>query len=240
MSIIIKAPVIVEQVSKHTSEVCSLVLKPLKRLPKFKPGQFLHLALDSYDPSYQWPESRVFSIANSPTRRENIKITFAAKGKFTRRMFSEIKKGDKLWIKLPYGNFSFNNDDKDFVLIAGGTGITPYLAFLEYAIDNKLNSNIKLFYGVKCQELIIFENIISECDVTLKNFEKNIYLEEINNTANQDYEGKLNIENILNSIENKENSIFYLSGPVNMVSIFQSYLINNGINEFQMRIDKWE
>ena len=240
MSIIIRAPAIVEQVTKHTSEVCSLVLKPQKRIPKFKSGQFLHLALDSYDPSYQWPESRVFSIANSPTRREKIKIIFATKGKFTKRMYNEISEGDTIWIKLPYGNFSFDEDDKNIVLIAGGTGITPYLAFLEYAIDNKLDSKIKLFYGVKSQELILFEKIISECIMSLPNFEKSIYLEDINNSNTQFNSGKLNIKKILNSIDNRENSVFYLSGPVNMVNNFQSYLIDNYINENQIRIDKWE
>jgi ferredoxin-NADP reductase len=237
---VVKAPVIVEEVIKHTGQVCSLILKPLKRIPKYKPGQFLHLALDSYEPSFEWPESRVFSIANSPTRREIIKITFAEKGKFTRRMLTEINDGDELWIKLPYGSFSFDNDDKDIVLIAGGTGITPYLSFLEYAIDNNLNSNIKLFYGVKCQKLIIFEDIISECIASLLNFENKIYLEDLVISDKQFRTGRLNIEEILNEIENIDNTIFYLSGPTDMVSNFKLYLLENRICESQIRIDKWE
>ena len=32
----------------------------------FKPGQFLHLALDAFEPGGFWPESRVFSIASAP------------------------------------------------------------------------------------------------------------------------------------------------------------------------------
>jgi ferredoxin-NADP reductase len=41
---------------------------------KFVPGAFFHLALDEYDPSGAWPESRCFSIQTSPNE-ENIKIT---------------------------------------------------------------------------------------------------------------------------------------------------------------------
>ena len=37
---------------------------PNGRAPRFRPGQFLHLALDAYDPSGFWPDSRVFSIAS--------------------------------------------------------------------------------------------------------------------------------------------------------------------------------
>lgn len=109
MSIPVKIPAKVIFVTKHTSDVCSYVLKPEKICPKFRPGQFLHLAIDTYDPSYPWPESRVFSIANSPTRKETIKITFAVKGRFTKRMYNELKEGDIIWLKLPYGDFTFND-----------------------------------------------------------------------------------------------------------------------------------
>lgn len=238
MSISVKIPAIVEKVNKHTSDVCSYVFKPKRRCPRFKPGQFLHLAIDPYDPSFQWPESRVFSIANSPTRREKIKITFAVKGKFTKRMYDEIKESDTVWLKLPYGDFTFDENDKDIVLIAGGTGITPFLSFLEYAIDNKISSKIKLYYGVRSKELLLFEELISECDNCLPNFNKSIYLE-----SERDLKfryGRLNIEQILNETENKENTIFYLSGPVEMVNNFKAYLKDNSINEPQIRIDKWE
>ena len=33
---------------------------------KYLSGQFLHLALDEYDPSSGWPESRCFSMQSSP------------------------------------------------------------------------------------------------------------------------------------------------------------------------------
>jgi hypothetical protein len=41
---------------------------------KFAPEEFLHMALDEYDPSGALPESRRFSIQTVP--EENIKITY--------------------------------------------------------------------------------------------------------------------------------------------------------------------
>ena len=52
------------------------------------------------------------------------------------------------------------------------------------------------------------------------------------------FNGKLNIEFFFISIDNRENSGFYLSGHINMVNKFQLYLIDNSINETQIRIDK--
>ena len=43
-----------------------------RRCPLFKPGQFLHLAIDPYDGAGFWPESRVFSIASSPRDRDRL------------------------------------------------------------------------------------------------------------------------------------------------------------------------
>ena len=156
-------------------------------------------------------------------------------------MYDEIKEGDTIWLKLPYGYFTFDEENKDIVLIGGGTGITPFLSFLEYAIDNKINSKIKLYYGVRSKELILFEDIISECDEFLPNFDKFIYLENERNINNNKFrKGILNIEQITNETENKDNFIFYLSGPVDMINNFKSYLKDNNINETQIRIDMWE
>jgi len=240
MAIVRKIPAKVLKVIKHTKNVCSYVFDPQKIVPHFKPGQFLHLAIDPYDPSQQWPESRVFSIANSPTRREKIKITFSVKGKFTKRMYDEIKENDIIWLKLPYGSFTFHYNDKNIVLIAGGTGITPFLSFLELMIDKKRDSNIKLYYGIRSEELILFDELISECEDNIKSFNKNLFIENYSLNITGFRKGRLNIEKIFDEVNNKENSNFYLSGPLEMVKTFKSYLINKKIDIQKIHIDEWE
>ena len=173
----IKLPAKVEEIILHGEGVKSFIMTSVKRCPNFKPGQFLHLAIDEYDPSFHWPESRVFSIANSPTRKDKLRITFSVKGDFTERMYSEVKMGDVLWLKLPYGSFSFPDSRTEIVLIAGGTGITPFVSFLEYAIDNKINTKIKLYYGVRSPEYLIFDSLLRECERKLNNFEYHIFIE---------------------------------------------------------------
>jgi ferredoxin-NADP reductase len=91
--------------TRHTEDLFTLMLKPEGKTPRFKAGQFLHLALDPYDPSAHWPESRAFSIANSPTRPDELRIVFSVKGAFTRRMAAHIQEGTEVWLKMPYGSF---------------------------------------------------------------------------------------------------------------------------------------
>lgn len=241
MAIPAKIPVKVILVTKHTENVCSYVLKPEKKCPSFKPGQFLHLAIDPYDPSYPWPESRVFSIANSPTRKETIKITFVVKGRFTKRMYKEINEGDIVWLKLPYGNFTFNDSiENTAILIAGGTGITPYISFMEYAIDSKLNKKIVLYYGVRSKDLLLFADVISECENKLLNFKKVIYIEELESDEDKKYrKGILDMDKIYMEAENN-NAHFYLSGPIEMIKKFKSYFRKHSVAETNIHIDEWE
>ena len=118
-------------------------------MPQFKPGQFLHLALDPYEPGGFWPESRVFSIASSPTERDRLAITYAVKGAYTTRMERELAPGSSVWVKLPYGEFVVD-PARDAVLFAGGTGITAFTAFLSRSRPER--AAVLLFYGARTQE----------------------------------------------------------------------------------------
>ena len=122
----------VAEVVKHNDSVASYRFAPQGRVPKFHAGQFLHIALDEYSPEAAWPESRVFSIASSPSaRHEELAVTISVKGRFTERIFKTLEKGSECWLKLPYGEFLFP-PDRHLVLIAGGVGITP-LSFASHA-----------------------------------------------------------------------------------------------------------
>ena len=100
-----KLACVVEQVVAHGERVYTLALRPERLVPRFRAGQFLHLALDPYDPSGFWPESRVFSIASPPAQRDTVRITYAVHGRFTARMESDLVEGRQVWIKMPYGDF---------------------------------------------------------------------------------------------------------------------------------------
>ena len=148
----------VTRVIDHGEQVYSIFLTPEKRLPRFLPGQFLHLALDPYDPSSFWPESRVFSIASSPSDQQCVRITYAVKGKFTARMEKELAAGKEVWVKLPYGEFIVNNSG-DVVLFAGGTGITAFSAYLDQLAADQENA-ISIFYGARSFDLLIYRSMI--------------------------------------------------------------------------------
>jgi ferredoxin-NADP reductase len=161
----------------------------------------------------------------------------SAKGKFTKRMMNEVKEGDIIWIKLPYGDFVFNNNDNNLVLIAGGTGITPFISYLEYCLDSHNDQTIKLYYGVRNPEHLIFFDLIGQCERHLSRFSSVIYLEDGETTDFRP--GILDVEAIY-AETSQGTSTYYLSGPRNMINAFRSKLKALGVIESHIRIDEWE
>ena len=130
----VRIKALVNSVVAHGEGVYSVTLAPEGRIPRFKPGQFLHLTVDAYDPvSGYWPESRAFSIA-SPVGSDTLLIVYSVKGVYTRKMEKSLEPGKEVWLKLPYGDFTIEKNiqpDQDIVLVAGGTGISPFVPYLD-------------------------------------------------------------------------------------------------------------
>jgi ferredoxin-NADP reductase len=225
MAIVKKYPAVIVSIQNRIEGVYTLTLESLDKEFKYEPGQFLHLALDEYDPSGQWPDSRCFSIQSAPGEKR-IGITYAVKGKFTRRMQQELKPGKQLTLKLPYGNlFSQSHNKTNTVFIAGGTGITPYLSlfthtsFLEYV-------NPRIYAGFRDSTYNIYEKELSIVDPDLLK----IFYEDV--------EGVIDINKIYT--ENGPDSFYFISGPPLMIKLFKQALIEKGVPLIQVLTDDWE
>ncbi len=197
---------------------------------KYRPGQFLHLALDEYDPSDAWPESRCFSMQTSPSAT-NIKITYAIKGNFTNRMAKTLKVGNEVWIKLPFGDlFTQKHSKKNTVFIAGGTGVTPFLSLFTDPSFEEYKAS-KIYLGFRNNSMNIYEK---DFVAFRANFEEScepkIFYE--------DQVGILNIGDIFN--ENGTNSYYFISGPPAMIKKFKLSLVELGVALENILTDDWE
>jgi NAD(P)H-flavin reductase len=231
----------VDRIINHGNQVYTLILIPEKTITAFHPGQFLHLALDEYDPSGFWPESRAFSIASSPTNHDQLKISYSVKGKFTRRMENELIEGSHVWVKLPYGEF-FVKEDRDVVLIAGGTGISAFIAFLE-SLKPETKNQVYLFYGARSENLLIYNESIAQIAHSVPNFHLNYALEIPPQGGVLDksliHLGRLDITWILESISEPKNADYFLSGPPIMINSFTTELKSKKISADHIIVDAW-
>ncbi len=108
---------------------------------KFIPGQFVMVWIPGID-------EKPFALSY-----EN-GITVQLYGEFTRKLF-EMKEGDCIGIRGPYGRgFELRNDSKRILIIAGGIGISPLIPLAENA--KKKNIRVDFLVGFKSKEQIIF------------------------------------------------------------------------------------
>jgi len=213
-------------ISNSIEGVYSLEFKSLGSKYKYKPGQFLHLALDSdYDGIGQWPESRCFSM-QSNSEEANIRITYAVKGAFTKQMEQTLKLGDEVWLKLPYGDlFTQPHSKENTVFIAGGTGITPFLSLFNHNSFREYK-NQRVYLGFRKRAYNIY-------DAELKEIEPancSVFYEDMN--------GMLDINNIF--CENGIESSYFISGPPQMIKDFRNFLINKNVQPNNIIMDDWE
>ncbi|MCL4553470.1 MAG: FAD-dependent oxidoreductase [Chloroflexi bacterium] len=236
----------VERLVNHGDHVYTVELAPERRVPQFRPGQFLHLALDEYDPAGFWPESRVFSIASGPAQRDRLRISYSVRGRFTARMERELEVGRLVWIKLPYGEFIVR-DTQDVVLFAGGTGITAFTAFLDN-LTPEFRHNVYLAYGARNRDLLIYRDLIEAQRRTLPFLHTSYFIEragggqrvEVDGLGANETIGRLSVESIWPRIRSPLNAIYYLSGPPVMLTTLSQNLRAHGVNPAATRVDAWE
>jgi NAD(P)H-flavin reductase len=235
----------VASITDHGERVYTLELKPETPLPSFRPGQFLHLALDEYDPSSFWPESRVFSIANSPAERQHLLVCYSVKGEFTMRMERDLRVGSHVWTKFPYGDFVIA-PDPEVVLFAGGTGVSAFTAFIGDLAPTH-TGRIHLYYGTRSPELLLFRKELEQTLARVPGFHLTYCLERSVLVPENTFDGRLKVrQGILSAnfpaedgFQNPD-TIFYLSGPPAMLKALSPSLARLGVPAANIRIDAWE
>ena len=144
---------------------CSFYLVPVDgaALSAFRPGQYLTFALDvagSTDTAAPRPVTRCYSLSDRPHplhHRITVKRVGAPPlaqslppGVASNHLHDRVHKGDVLRVRAPAGRFVIEPDDTATpVLIAGGIGITPLLAMLNWWLAERPDRPIHLYYGLR-------------------------------------------------------------------------------------------
>lgn len=223
-------------VEDHGEQVFTVELKPDRPVPAFLPGQFLHLALDPYDPSGYWPESRVFSIASPAFERDHLVVTYSVKGGFTRRMAQELVRGREVWVKLPYGEFVVEGT-REVVLIAGGTGITAFNGFIA-ALPEDHPHRVTLLYGARLPGLLLGRAAMEARRSMVKALALRFFAEqEADGVAV--LPGRIQLARLEDCAVGTD-ALYYLAGPPAMLVAMRGALASRGVEPGRIRVDAWE
>ncbi len=123
---------------------------------KRKPGQFAFFRFKSKAVSF---EEHPFTIS-SDSQSIEMSITIKKSGDYTAQL-SDIIPGDIVYCDGPYGVFSPKDNGGNYVFIAGGIGITPFISILKSFSKSAINSKITLIWSVR-NVTDLFENELFE------------------------------------------------------------------------------
>ena len=230
-------PCRVMEVQDHGERVYSIFLQPEAPAPHFRPGQYLYLALDKPGPGDTWPDSRAFSIASAPSERQLLRITYAVKGQFSTRMEAELCSGSPVWVKMPYGEFTINSE-RDTCLLAGGTGVTAFTAFL-IGLTANYPHHIHLFYGARRPGQLIYRPLVHAAAQRFPELQVRYFAEQ--DVAGTDcLPGRIEAETVFRSVPEPLSLTYYLAGPPGMIAALRYGLRQCGLAEEQIIADAWE
>ncbi|RLF47811.1 MAG: oxidoreductase [Thermoplasmata archaeon] len=181
----------------------------------FIPGQFVEVSLPGIG---EFP----VSICSAPSEKDYFEICIKRIGRVTSYLF-KFGRGDFVGYRGPFGN-GFPMEEtkgKDVVVVAGGLGILPLRSFIKECIYKEFCKSLKILYGVKEPDDMLFRNELEEwkeyaeiIEVFEKGGERQGYVSDFIKDAN------------LNG-----NEIALVCGPPAMFEPVVEKLLNEGIKE---------
>ena len=145
-----RLPCRIERAVPLSHDVMGLFLRlPIAEEFTFQAGQYIDILLPG-------GRRRSFSIASPPhdARLLELHVRRVVGGEFTDRLFHEDMRAALLSIEGPLGTFTYRPHTihpPRMVMIGGGTGIAPLLSILRHLIENGIERDIQLYWGVRSQ-----------------------------------------------------------------------------------------
>jgi len=197
------------------------------------PGQFLTFSF-LFDGK---KETRCYSICSSPARSGYVEITPKRVNSGCVSVFLNDRASIGMTVEAtgPFGRFCLNPaDDKNIVLLAAGSGITPMMAMLRYIDDLCLDTQATLLYCVRTGQDIIFQADLDELRKRLKNFQYHVLLSQPDPEW-PGARGHINRGFVCTAVPEIKDQVFFLCGPPQFMGAARTILMELGVEPERIR-----
>ncbi len=200
----------------------TLTLKPNRHVAPFIAGQHLNVSLEikgirltrSYSPS------RVKSDQKSG-QPDCLTITIKrmAHGKVSHWLYDHAQVGDVLEIGAPFGEMTLTDAPQDYLLLAAGSGITPFISLIRAWAEQQTQSkagNVTLLYWAKTEAELCFTQELRALAETSDQFQVHFLLTQEAVEANAP-QGRINADLLSHLTPDLAGRIVYACGPADFV-----------------------
>ena len=132
----------------------------------FLPGQYVNLQVPGTK------ETRSFSFSSMPNQTElSFLIRDVPDGLMSTYMRQKAKVDDFMMFSGPYGSFYLRPVERPVLMLAGGTGLAPFLSMLLSLKDNPGTEPIRLAYGVNTVADLVEIEALDALKATMPHFD---------------------------------------------------------------------
>jgi ring-1,2-phenylacetyl-CoA epoxidase subunit PaaE len=233
----------VKDVKKETPDCVSVELdvpETLKDQFVFTQGQSLTLRTTLNGEEVR----RTYSICSSPLEKQlKVAIKKVKGGLFSTYANEQLKKGDVLEVMPPVGKFNtplHPDQQKRYMAIAAGSGITPVLSIIKTTLQTELQSHFTLLYGNSNRSSIIF---FEELEAIKNKYINRFHLIHVLSRERTDTAlnfGRITTEKLqelAQLVDYKETDEFFLCGPEAMIFCAKDYLENLGVDKKKIHFE---
>ena len=231
-------PLVIKEVRQETDDCVSVAFEipdELKDTFSFTQGQSLTMRtkLDGEE------VRRTYSLCSSPLDNEwRVAIKKVNGGLFSSYANNKLRKGDVVEVMPPVGKFNTSlnpQQQKNYVAIAAGSGITPILSIINTTLRTEPDSSFTLVYANRTRSSIIFKE---ELEALKNKFMNRFTMHHILSREQPDapiYYGRID-ENKLEIlftrlIDLKKSNEFFVCGPEQLIFCVRDFLLQKGIDK---------
>ncbi|HET8703043.1 cytochrome b N-terminal domain-containing protein [Castellaniella sp.] len=210
-----------------SADVMLLVLRPSDgAVLDFKAGQYINILLED-------GQRRAFSFANPPRGDALIElhVRLVPGGRFTTRVFRDMKVGDAVRFEGPLGRFTLRDSPLPILFVAGATGFAPVKSILEDAFARGVSRPMRLYWGVRRREDLY---MLELCERWQREHASFNIVPVLSDPAGDDgWTGRTGLvhEAILADFADLHGYEVYLCGSVRMVEAAAPAFIGRGLDE---------
>ncbi|MGM0564681.1 MAG: ferredoxin reductase [Pseudomonadota bacterium] len=214
----------------ESDQVYTVVLRPNKMWGGFEAGQFIELGVE-YNGARM---TRCFSISSSPDqwRREGtieLSIRVQSEGKITPWLPRALQLGQSVGLSKAQGEFTRVASASRHLMVAGGSGITPFRSMLQEAASRGDESDITLLYYASSAGQHLFEEEFRQAAERCPNL-RLVFVAS-------DSDGRLNAAQLEQHCPDFARREIYLCGPNGLIQGARDLFSDLGVADSQVHYE---
>jgi ferredoxin-NADP reductase len=197
---------------------------------QFKAGQSVNVTLINPPQTDSKGDSRTFSIVSAPSE-DGLVIATRMRDTAFKRVLKTLAARAKVQLRGPTGEFILDQGSTGpAVFLAGGIGITPFVAMLRQAANERLPRKLTLFYSNRRPEDAMFLGELQKLQTQNPNYRFIGTMTGMEKSL-QPWSGETGVIDknmIARCVDDMAAPTYYIAGPPAMVDALQDMLVGAG------------